>query len=606
MRSNERGRGRDPATWGVAEGYHDISGEWRSPPPETISALLDAMEADGAGPPPSGAVVIRAGAPYDHGRPCLVRVEEGGEIDCTGTLPEDLPLGYHMLADDDGERRLIVSPGMCHLPPELGAWGWGAQVYALRSRASWGIGDFADLRRFGAWARSLGAGVALVNPLHALHPSAASPYFPSSRRFRDPSYLRPEDLPGADEEVAAIGAEARALNARRIIDRRAVMALKERAFDRAWSNFTGDRAFDEFRASTGESLARFARFVVLGRRYGNDWRAWPQDYRDPGAPEVVRFAAAHEREVAREEWLQWQLDVQLRAAGESLDLVHDLAVGFDPSGADAWVWQDVVAPGVTVGAPPDELNLSGQGWGLAAWDPHRLRASGYGAFIETVRSALSSGGGLRYDHVMGLFRLFWIPPGVGPADGTYVRYPAQDLLDILALESRRCGAYVVGEDLGTVEAGVREELAARNVLLYRVLWFEDGPPEHYPVNALATVTNHDLPTVPGVWTGADLEDQRRAGVVPNEDGNRRMQDRLSVEAGAPPEAAVESAYRLLARAPCRLVTATLEDALGVLERPNLPGTTQDLRPNWSLALPLSLEEIEQHSGPRRIAQLLRR
>jgi 4-alpha-glucanotransferase len=256
------------------------------------------------------------------------------------------------------------------------------------------------------------------------------------------------------------------------------------------------------------------------------------------------------------------------------------------------------------------INLAGQGWGLAAWDPHRLRASGYDAFIQTVRAALKFGGGLRYDHVMGLFRLFWIPDGAGPADGTYVRYPADDLLDILALESHRSRAYVVGEDLGTVEPAVRAEMAVRGMLGYRVLWFEDGPPEEYPQNALATVTNHDLPTVAGMWTGADLEDQRRAGITPNEDGELRVRDRLArlagLVAGAPAEEAVDAAYALLSRAPSRLVTATLEDAIGVIERPNVPGTTDDERPNWSLALPLSLEEIEDHPGPRRIANILRR
>ena len=600
----------DAGAWGIDERYKDASGEWRKPPSNTINALLAAMNATDAPPPEQGPLVLRAGTGHTHGAPGVIVLEDGGELRCEDGVPSDLPLGYHTLSDDSGERRLIVSPGACHLPSDLRAWGWAVQAYALRSEASWGVGDLFDLRQFSAWVKSLGAGMALVNPLHALQPGATSPYYPSSRCFRDPIYLRPEGLPGADDEVARLGADARALNDARTIDRRAVLERKEQAFDRAWRNFTGAAEFDRYREEAGESLTRFARFVVLAREHGADWRTWPSEYRDPQSGAVARHAHACADRVQREEWLQWQLAVQLRAAGDELDLVHDLAVGIDPGGADAWAWQDVVAPGITVGAPPDEFNLAGQGWGLAAWDPHRLRASGYDAFIQTVRAALKFGGGLRYDHVMGLFRLFWIPDGAGPADGTYVRYPANDLLDILALESHRSRAYVVGEDLGTVEPAVRAEMAVRGMLGYRVLWFEDGPPEEYPQNALATVTNHDLPTVAGMWTGADLEDQRRAGITPNEDGELRVRDRLArlagLVAGAPAEEAVDAAYALLSRAPSRLVTATLEDAIGVIERPNVPGTTDDERPNWSLALPLSLEEIEDHPGPRRIANILRR
>lgn len=599
----------DPRVWGIDEGYSDASGRRHTTTPETLSALLDAMGATDEGPPSPRALVTRAGTRHDHGRACLVTLEDGAEVRSDGVLPADLPLGYHRVADDDGEMRLVVTPGVCHLPPELRAWGWAVQAYALRSRESWGVGDLADVRRFAAWSKSLGAGMTLVNPLHALQPGASSPYYPSSRCFRDPIYLRPEDLPGADEEVARLGARARALNERRALDRRAVLELKRQAFERAWANFTGDVGFDAYRAGAGQSLARFARFVVLAREHGPDWRTWPGDYRDPASGAVERYADAHTDDVRHEEWLQWQLTVQLRAASRDVDLVHDLAVGIDPGGADAWTWQDVVAPGVTVGAPPDEFNLAGQGWGLAAWDPHRLRASGYDAYVETLRAAFAFGGGLRYDHVMGLFRLFWIPPGAGPADGAYVRYPAHDLLDILALESERARAYVVGEDLGTVEPGVRAEMAARRMLGYRVFWFEDALPEKYSRDVLATVTNHDLPTVAGLWTGADLDDQRNAGVTPNVDGERRLRARLGdaggLSDGAPIDAAVDAAYRLLARAPSRLVTATLDDALGVVERPNLPGTTDDQRPNWSLALPLPLEGIEGHPGPRRIADIFR-
>jgi 4-alpha-glucanotransferase len=309
------------------------------------------------------------------------------------------------------------------------------------------------------------------------------------------------------------------------------------------------------------------------------------------------------------QWLQWLVDRQLAAASEAAPLVHDLAVGVDPAGADAWLWQDVLALDMAVGAPPDEFNTKGQDWGLPPFDPWKLAANGYAPFITTVRSAFRNSSGMRLDHVMGLFRLFWVPRGSSPLEGTYVRYPAQDLLDIVALESHRAGARVVGEDLGTVEDEIREELAARNVLSYRLLWFEEKEPEDWPVKALGAVTTHDLPTVAGLWTGSDLDAQRRLDLAPNEEGTEAMRARLRDEAGlgddASAEQAVVGAYSALARTPCLLLTSTLDDALAVEKRPNMPGTT-DQWPNWSIPLPIPLEEIEQEAGPRRVADLLRR
>ncbi len=287
--------------------------------------------------------------------------------------------------------------------------------------------------------------------------------------------------------------------------------------------------------------------------------------------------------------------------------MHDLAVGFDPGGADAWVWQDLVALDARIGAPPDEFNRAGQDWGLPPFIPWRLRAARYEPFVETLRAVLRGAGGLRVDHVMGLFRLFWVPPGAGPADGAYVRYPAGDLLDLLALESARAGAVVVGEDLGTVEPGVRTELAERAVLSMKLLWFEDDPPEAWPERSLALVTTHDLPTIAGVWTGSDLGDQRTAGVPAVEEGmadlHRRLERRSGASDDAPVADVVVAAHRALAAAPSALVAATLEDALGVPERPNMPGTV-DTWPNWSLALPVPLEEVEADPTVAAVADVL--
>jgi 4-alpha-glucanotransferase len=266
-----------------------------------------------------------------------------------------------------------------------------------------------------------------------------------------------------------------------------------------------------------------------------------------------------------------------------------------PYGADTWLWQDQVAHAMRVGAPPDPFNAAGQDWGLPPFDPWRLRAAAYDPFIQTIRAAFRHGAGLRIDHVMGLFRLFWIPAGTGPAHGVYVQYPFGDLLDILALESWRARSFVIGEDLGTVEDRVREEMAARRVMAYHLLWFEDRPPETYRLDSMAALTTHDLPTLSGVWEGSDSDPAVR----------ERLRRFTSAGDETATEVVAEAAHRVLASAPSRLVTATLEDALGVAERPNRPGTTTEW-PNWSLALPVPLEVLKTDPRPARLAEALRR
>ncbi|PYO53523.1 MAG: 4-alpha-glucanotransferase, partial [Candidatus Rokuibacteriota bacterium] len=342
-------------------------------------------------------------------------------------------------------------------------------------------------------------------------------------------------------------------------------------------------------------------------RHGGGWHTWPSEHRRPGSPDVARFAETHAARVRFHQWLQWLLERQFEAAAAEIGIMQDLPIGVDPDGADAWAWQDALATGASVGAPPDRFVPRGQDWGLPPFVPHRLRALGYEPFIETIRASLRHGGGLRIDHVMGLFRLFWIPHGLPPAEGGYVRYPAQELLAIVALESQRAGATVVGEDLGTVEAGVREELAAHGVLSYRVAWFEERPPASYPPLAMAAVTTHDLPTIAGLWTGADLAEQRALGLVGDGAALDETRARLAELSGLGPDAAVadviEAVHARLAEAPSLLVTATLDDALAVRERPNVPGTSLE-RPNWSIALPVALEALETAPLARRIATIL--
>ncbi len=608
----------DPAAWGIDTGYWDATGRWRQPDEASLQAVAVAMGASDSRPRPpevdSPLWCVRAGQQRRLQGHCRLVLEDGTDLGPVDALPPDLPLGYHRLCPSDAgpTTRLVVSPGRCHLPPDLRTWGWAVQLYATRSGQSWGIGDLADLARLCRWSTGQGAGVVALNPLHAPGPAlpqASSPYYPSSRRYRSPLYLCLDDVPGADllgADLERLARAGRALNDERHIDRDRVWALKAEALSRCFAVFPGDPAFDDFLAQQGDALAEFATFCAIAEVHGNGWHDWPVDLRRPDTAAVASFARERAERVRFHAWLQWLLDTQLAAAA-TLPLVKDLAVGFDPGGADAWAWQDLLALDVRVGAPPDEFNTQGQDWGLPPFVPWKLRAAGYEPFVQTIRMALRHAGGLRVDHVMGLFRLFWIPLDGDQAAGTYVRYPASDLLDILALESHRAGAFVVGEDLGTVEDAVRQELAQRQILSYRLLWFEPDAPEHYPHQALAAITTHDLPTIAGVWTGADLAAQREIGLAPNEDGqaelHRRLRERADVDNGASVPVVVAGAYRALARAPSRVLMATLDDALGVAERPNMPGTT-DQWPNWSLALPVPLEEIEAHDTVGAVAEAL--
>ena len=535
----------------IEKRYRDFRGEWQDVSPSTIEVVRELL-----GEPPASvpARVVRPGDVVGVGE---LELEDGGSLVVSGILPLDVPLGYHRL---DGVR-IIVTPGRCWLPDDLRIWGWAVQLYALRSSASWGIGDLGDLRRLGEWARSLGAGMVLVNPLHASLPDKpeASPYFPSSRCFRDPLYLR------------VAGSEGQPLNSSPLIDREAVWQLKRPALERVFAAFSGSPEFDRFCAEGGQLLHDYAAFCG---------------------------------DVGFNSWLQWQLDVQLAEANAALPVMQDLAIGVDPAGADVALWPDVFCLDARVGAPPDEFNSRGQDWGLPPFNPYRLQEAGYEPFIQTVRAGFRHAGGLRIDHVMGLFRLWWV---VGEGEGAYVTYPWEDLLGIVALESVRAGAYVVGEDLGTVDPWMREALADWGVLSYRLLWFEEDRPTMYPSQALAAVTTHDLPTVAGLWSGSDGEELRALGIDVNEESTEGIKKRLAswIEAdeSVPVGEVVVRTHGVLAEAPSMIVTATLEDALCVERRPNVPGTT-DERPNWSIPLPLPLEAIEADPGVAAVARTL--
>ena len=610
--------------WGIQSSYMDVHQVRQDISRKTRRAILEAMDvtdqrSDAAMRSARSAVqVIRQGQHVPLEAPAELVLEDGRSVLVRDALPRDLPLGYHRLhpVHQTSETRLIVTPGRCYLPKSLRCWGWAVQLYATRSSKSWGVGDLGDLRRLGEWsARALGAQLLLLNPLRAsapVVPQEPSPYLPTTRRFWNILYLKIAEVPGAKPSSAllrGLASAGQALNKKRQIDYDRVFHLKMRALAELWARFPVEPNFEQYRRRQGQGLTKFATFCALAERHGRNWRRWPSGYQQPDSSQVKKFQKEEANRVRFHEWLQWLLDEQVRRAGGQIGLMHDLPIGFDPGGADAWVWQDLLAKGATVGAPPDEFSADGQNWGLPPFVPYKLRAAAYDPFIETVRATLRHGRGLRIDHVMGLFRLFWIPEGMTAKQGAYVNYAVEDLLGILALESQRAGAVIVGEDLGTVEESMRKQLARHRILSYRLLWFEKVPPSQFPELALAAVTNHDLPTVKGLWTGSDLNEQRRLALKPNEEGLQEIHHRLCtmtrLKKKAPAAEVVERIYRLLGTAPSRLLMATLDDALTVEERPNLPGTTSE-RPNWALALPLPLERLETNPLPRKIASALRR
>jgi 4-alpha-glucanotransferase len=593
--------------WGIDASWLDALDQEHQVAQGTIDRLRDVI-----GKPPEdleerAPIVARPGDALEVDEADVV-CEDGEVRHVDGELPADFPLGYHWLQTPEGRRRrLIVSPGRCWLPDER-AWGWAVQLYATRSRQSWGIGDLADLRAVRRMAADQGAGFLLINPLHAVAPTAgqeASPYLPATRRFRNPIYLRVSEVPGADG-VDLEDDAGRALSDGPLIDRDAIWARKREVLMRIFFAHGGGEAFARWREEQGQTLQDWATWAAIAEEHGGDWHAWPEELRRPQGSELARYVEQHGAVVAFHAWLQWALDLQFTAATGDMTVIQDLPIGVAGGGADAWAWQEVLAEGVSVGAPPDAFNSQGQDWGSPPLTPWRLRDADYEPFIQSIRATIAGAGGLRIDHVMGLFRLWWVPAGGSAADGAYVRYPAEDLLDIVALESSRAQALVVGEDLGTVESGVREAMAEHGILSYRLLWFEEDAPAEWPAEAMAAITTHDLPTVAGLWTGKDVDEQRECGMGTDEElerGRTSLLGRLpKLPDGAPVDEAVEQAHRRLAEAPSRLLSATLDDAVGESRRPNMPGTTG--RPNWSLPLPVPVEDLPAHPLLQTVARTL--
>ena len=564
-------------------------------------------------------------------------------------IPADLPLGYHTLRARSGEHEaactLIVTPSWLGFPDRMGtgrAWGLATQLYSVRSEQSWGVGDLVDLADLAGWAAAEhGAGYVLINPLHAAEPVAPmepSPYLPTSKRFVNPMYLRPEripeyaDLDGAGRaEIAELLADLkRRLADLDAIDRDSSWAAKRAALQRIHRvRRTAGReiAFRGFCDRNGAALRDFAIWSAIAETHGADARIWPAELLHPELPGVAGFAVEHAELVEFHCWLQWVLDEQLgatqaaaTAAGSVLGVMHDLAVGVKLGGADAWSLQDIYAADVTVGAPPDAYNQNGQNWDQPPWRPDRLAEVAYRPFRETVAGILRHGGGVRVDHIIGLFRLWWIPSGRLPTAGTYVSYDHEALIGILALEAHRSNALVVGEDLGTVEPWVRSYLRDRGILGTSILWFEfehdngGGPlrPEWWREYCLASVTTHDLPPTAGYLAGDHVRLRHELDLLTRPLDQELAADQAERQAwldnlrrrGALPdhgepvdvETSIVALHRYLTWTPSRLLCVALTDAVGDRRTQNQPGTIDEY-PNWRVPLskpdgsPMPLEEI---------------
>jgi 4-alpha-glucanotransferase len=597
---------------GVAVTYQNWRGHLVEVPDETLAAVLDAM-GDVEGP----------GA---YGDPGLL---------------------------SDGRAAVVGGP-VAPFPADR-SWGFTVQLYSVRSRASWGHGDLRDLADLATWSGGeLGADFVLVNPLHAaepLPPVSPSPYLPMTRRHISPLYLRIEDIPeygrlGAADRarVDGLGAPLRAASTTAaLIDRNAVWAAKRSALEiiRAVPLGPDRRAeFDAFRAHHRRAVEDWAVWCAIAEAHGPDWRAWPAALADPCSAEVAAFGRSHAARVDFHAWLQWlaaeqAADAQLAAgrAGMTIGVINDLAVGAYPGGADAWARRDVIVSGISVGAPPDEFNQRGQDWTLPPWHPGRLAALRGRPLAELAAAVTRHAGGMRIDHVMGLARLWWIPAGMSPGLGTYVRYDHELLGGVLAAEAARADALAIGEDLGTVEPWLRHFLAARRVLGTSTLWFErraDGTPRRprgWRRGCLATVGTHDMPPAAAFLTGEQVTIRADLGLLTEPEAKERTAARAEADrwlamlaregllarqadpSGVTPEEFTAALYAYLTRTPAVLIGVSLAEAVGERRPQNMPGTADEY-PNWRIPLagadgePVLLEDLPEHAGVRAVADVM--
>lgn len=667
--------------YGVATGYWSFFGERVEVPATTLRLILRAMGVEAEDEASAATALVAAEeAPWrslvppsvvarQTGGEFFVHVADGCDVEVVATLedgsrrtlpipgqqpdsrtidgstvwrvrvplPDDLPVGWHTVTAGEhrggipsraGKASLVVTPDRL-APPRTRpgsdrAWGLMAQLYSVRSRQSWGVGDFADLADLATVAAQRGADFLLVNPIHAAEvtaPIEPSPYLPATRRFIAPLYIRPEDireaayLGTADREaVAAARTPAAATDTDpELVDRDLAWTAKRAALEIIHAVLrtpARQRALDAFVTAGGSALQDFGLWCALEEHYAElpVGRERPAEARDIRSPLVAELRARLAHRVAFHVWLQWVADEQAqqaqraaRAAGMSVGIMHDLAVGVDPEGSDAWSLREMYAQGMRVGAPPDMYNQQGQDWSQPPWLPPALAATGYAPLRDMIRNLLRHAGALRIDHVIGLFRLWWIPEGHAPTAGTYVRYDHEAMIGVLALEAERAGAVLIGEDLGNVEPWVRDYLSSRGVLGTSVLWFEyegDGfkPPEHYREAVLATVNTHDLPPTAGYLAGEHVDlraklglltepvEQVRAEAMAERDGMLSLlRDRGLIDADATEQEIVEALHVLLTASPSLLLGVGLVDTVGERRVQNQPGTHREY-PNWQVPL----------------------
>lgn len=656
---------------GILPDFYDIWGHRHEAGEATRLALLEAMQfagpaADDPLPPvlvvwedQAAAVPVKDGLAVDWR---VILEDEQIVAGASGVTVIDLPAfglpGYHRLeVARNGSAlatiALIVCPRSSYQPEAArGTWGLAVQLYGLRSRDDWGIGDYADLEAVIDWAAEAGAGLVGLNPVHALYPHNprhCSPYSPSSRQFLNVLHIGVADLPEfaacaeARARVAkpAFQARLRAVREAERVDYAEVGALKFAVLETLYRDFRARHLaeatphaaeFRAFQGHGGEELRRFALYHALQDHfYRQDaslwgWPAWPEAYRRHDSAEVAAFAAAETAAVEWHEWLQWLAHRQLAAAarhgrqrGLAVGLYQDLAVGVDKGGAETWAHPHLYALEARVGCPPDDFNPLGQDWGLPPWIPQRLRGAAYAPFIAMLRANMKYAGALRIDHVMGLMRLYWIPPGMQGDAGAYVSYPFEEMLGILNLESQRNRCLIVGEDLGTVPDAVRHALFDAGVLSYKLFYFERQPDGHFfpadwfPEQSLVAASTHDLPTLAGFWLGRDIDTRTALGLYPrpgmrDEQLAARAEDRarlladlaregllpdgVAIDPGQVPEltpALSRAIHAHLARSRARLALVQAEDILGETEQANQPGTV-DEHPNWRRRLALAVED----------------
>jgi 4-alpha-glucanotransferase len=574
------------------------------------------------------------------------------------TAAAGLGLGWHtILAETDGgpaECPLVVTPQRLDTTAALAGrrrWGLTAQLYSARSSRSWGIGDFADLADLAAVASAEGAAFVLVNPLHAAEPRPPvedSPYLPTTRRFFNPLYIRVEDIPeyayldpGSLADIERLASRLHAANHNaELLDRNSSYETKLAALEQVFRVQRGparSHQFSEFCRQHGQGLDDFALWCALSASLGPSAPEWSEAAASPSTGYCATQRAALADRIEFYRWLQWICDQQLelaqdaaRRAGMELGVVHDLAVGVKLDGADAWTLSGVLAQGVTVGAPPDMFNQHGQNWMQPPWHPERLAESGYAAYRDMLRTVLRHAGGIRVDHVLGLFRLWWIPAGAGPGDGTYVYYDQEALIGILALEAQRAGAVVIGEDLGVFEPWVQDYLSERGIFGTSILWFERDdtgpvPPERYRQQCLTSVNTHDLPPTAGYLAGEHVTLRESLGLLRRPVAEERAADAAAQEAvlalvrehGLLPAAepgtgraavqeTIEALYAFTALTPSSLLGVALVDAVGETRTQNQPGTSTEY-PNWRIPLagPDGVVLIEELPGNARFRSLLK-